>query len=464
MRAWWGVLVALALVSSSFALQATEDRPSFALQAPEGKPSLAWQAPEDKPDPASEAQPERETAPRGPGIFERLGVTGAVRAGYWSSTRNLDAEEHLGAAMLWLKTSRRLSGHVSFLVEGWTALRGPLQDGEATGDLREAFVDLKFGRLDVRAGRQIIAWGRADGVNPTDNLSGQDLTLLVPDDADRRLGATAVRASYYVGDLALTGVWLPEFRGHEFALAAPPPGVSFVRDDERWPGDQWAVRVEQTGSAVDWSVSYFRGKDLAPDLAPAGVQTRAEHMSGILLSHHRVRVVGADMTANLGRVGLRAEGAYVATEDAHGADPFTKNPFVFVVAGADHTWDGRLNLNVQYLFRYVMDDPAMPAGGSDVASVVATQQAILNSQTLRAQHGASFRIAYKWLHDTLEAELAAAAYAGPSGAALRPKIVYAVTDDWKALVGAEIFRGETTALFGLLRHNSTGYVELRWSF
>jgi hypothetical protein len=33
-----------------------------------------------------------------------------------------------------------------------------------------------------------------------------------------------------------------------------------------------------------------------------------------------------------------------------------------------------------------------------------------------------------------------------------------------AKVGAEIFRGETASLFGLLRRNSTGYVELRWSF
>src|SRR5687767_10032815 len=76
-----------------------------------------------------------------PGVFERLGVTGSLRAGYWSSTRNLDDERHLGAGMLWLKTSRRLSSRVSFLAEGWTSLRGPIEDGNATGELREAFVD-----------------------------------------------------------------------------------------------------------------------------------------------------------------------------------------------------------------------------------------------------------------------------------------------------------------------------------
>src|SRR4029079_6673835 len=99
-------------------------------------------------------------------VFERLVVTGAVRAGYWSSTRNLDSEQNIGAGMLWLKTSHKVSDRVSFLAEGWTALRGPLEYGDATGELREAFVDLRFGRLDVRAGRQIIAWGRADGGNP----------------------------------------------------------------------------------------------------------------------------------------------------------------------------------------------------------------------------------------------------------------------------------------------------------
>ena len=192
MRAWWMVAIALTLAV-----------PSRAQEVP---------APEV---PA-------------PGVFERLGVTGAVRAGYWSSTRNLDDEQHVGAGMLWLKTSRRLSGRVSFLAEGWTSLRGPLEDGDATGEVREAFVDVRLGRFDVRAGRQIIAWGRADGINPTDNLSGQDLTLLVPDDADRRLGTTAVRASYYAGDLSFTGVWLPEFRGHEFALPAPPPGAPWT--------------------------------------------------------------------------------------------------------------------------------------------------------------------------------------------------------------------------------------------
>src|SRR5688572_10918868 len=394
------------------------------------------------------------------GLAERLGLTGAVRAGYWNSSRNLDAEDHLGAGMLWLKSSRRLSNRVSFLAEGWASLRGPLEGRDTAGELREAYVDVRLGRLDVRAGRQILAWGRADGVNPTDNLSGQNLTLLVPDDVDRRLGTTAVRASYYLGDLSVTGVWLPEFRAHEFSLPAPPSGVSFLHDAPRWPGTQWALRMEQTGRAIDWSVSYFKGRDTSPDLDVVA--------GAIRLSHHEVRVMGGDMTANLGRFGLRAEAAYVRTDDAAGRDPFIKNPFVFVVAGADRTFGGLLNVNVQYLFRYVLNDSEAglkTRNYEDVfASSVATQQAILNSQTRQTQHGASFRVGYKWLHETLEAEVAAAGYAEPAGAVVRPKVTYALTDHWKLIGGAEIMRGETASLFGLMRQNSTVFSELRWSF
>lgn len=434
--------------------------------------SLAFAAPAKAQEPPGQ-EPLSESSS---GVFDRLGITGSLRGGYWSSTRDLDAEDHLGAAMLWMKAAKPLSTNVSFLAEGWVALSGPAGDSDAKGDLREAFVDLRFGQLDLRIGRQIFAWGRADGVNPTDNLTGEDLTLLAPDDDDRRRGTTALRASYYFGDVSVTGLWLPEFRGHRFPLPAPPPGMSFVRDAREWPGDQWAVRVEQTGRAVDWSASYFDGRDLFPDLSidvgigGAGSAQPARALPGIRLSHHRVRVAGADMAANVGRFALRAEGAYVDTEDSTGTDPFTKNPFVFLVFGGDRTFREYLNLNLQYLFRFVVDYQPAPAPmpmdspGLFLYATVASQQAVLNSQAKRVQHGMSFRVAHKWLRETLEAECAAAAFFGPRGVNIRPKISYAITDHWKVLVGAEIYRGESSSVFGLMRPNTTTYLEARWSF
>src|SRR5688572_7320253 len=319
--------------------------------------------------------------------LEQAGISGSIRGGYWSSTRNLDSEEPFGSGMIWLKSTKQLSPHVSFLIEGWTALRGPASDGEATGEVREAFVDFRFGQLDVRVGRQIIAWGRADGVNPTDNLTGEDLTLLTPDDDDRRLGTTAVRASYYLGGLSFAGIWLPEFRGHRFPLP-PAPGMTLIHERPDWPGDQWALRAEQTGRAVDWSLSYFRGRDLTPDLGARPAPPTFASAAAISLSHRRVRAFGGDIAANLGDIGLRVEGAYVDTEDADGRNPFVKNPFVFIVVGGDRTFGEYLNLNVQYVYRFVRDSRAIGDELAPTAAGIAELQTILNTQTQPVQHGA----------------------------------------------------------------------------
>jgi hypothetical protein len=384
-------------------------------------------------------------------------LSGSVRGGYWSSTRELDRRRPLGAGMAWLKATVPLPHSTTFAAESWGALRGPPEDLDATAELREAFLNVSLGPLEIRAGRQILAWGRADGVNPTGNLAAEDFTLLTPDDADRRLGTTTAVASYYLGGLSLSAIWIPEFRGHTIALPATN-GIQFAHDRPAWPGDQWAIRAEQAGGAVDWSMSVFRGLDLSPDLSAVGTQNRID------LRHHRVTVLGADATTTVGRFGLRAEGAYTFTEDDAGTDPFTRNPFAFIVIGGDRTFIGRFNVNLQYLVR-VLTDFASIDGSSDAAvAALAEQQAILSSQTRRVQHGATIRASYKWLHETLDTEWAAVAYAGPRAIALRPKATYAVTDRVSVAGGAEVFRGEKNSLFRMLRRNSATYVEARWGF
>ena len=72
---------------------------------------------------------------------------------------------------------------------------------------------------------------------------------------------------------------------------------------------------------------------------------------------------------NAGRYGLRAEAAYMGTEDDRGSEPFMKNHNVFIVVGADRAFSDRLNLNVQYMLRYIRQFSASDVGiaysGSD---------------------------------------------------------------------------------------------------
>jgi hypothetical protein len=402
---------------------------------------------------ASSASAQTETA-RSPSLLEQAGATVTFRAGLWSSTRELDRDGPFGAGMLWAKVARPITDRASFLVDGWTSLRGPFGEGRARGELREAFVTFASGPIEVRAGRQIIAWGRADGINPTDNLTAHDLTVLAPDDNDRRLGSTALRVTYAFRDVSATAIWLPEFRSHRIPV---PAGLGDLETAvSEWGAKQFALRIEQTGRAIDWSVSAFRGRDLGPDLGVA--------QPGLSLSYNDVRVFGADATGNLGRFGLRGEVAYTDTEDPDGTMPFVKNPFLAAVFGADRSFREHLNVNVQYLYRFVAEYRLPDPHASELVNLVAIEQAILSGQTRPHQHGASARVSYKWFHDTLEAEVAAAGFAQPSGGVLRPKITYAISDRMKLLAGGELYRGERPSQFGMLRDNSGLFAEVRWSF
>jgi hypothetical protein len=401
------------------------------------------------------------------GTFDRLveavGLSGSLRTGVWSSDRRLDDTGPLAVSSLWLRAAPRLGADASLVVEGWVANEDLFHADATRGELREAYVQLSRGALDLRIGKQIIAWGRADRINPTDVLTPRDYTRLFPEDDDLRLGTPAVKATYQLSrGLAVTGIALPVFEPTTIPIAPPPPSVSIRERTPGAPVSQWAVKLEQVGAGLDWSLSYFDGFDVSPDLA---VDRLIPGRLDLLLRHDRVRVIGADAAATVGRYGLRAEAAYTFTEDPRGRDPFVKNPFFFLVAGADRTFfEGDVNVNVQYILRVIsaFTRPADQVPGE--LRKVAIQSAVIANQLDAATHGAALRINGRWLNQTLETELALVMSFTRLDYALRPKIVYALSDRWRVTVGADVYRGNPPSLFGRLRDNTGAYAEARWNF
>ncbi len=387
-------------------------------------------------------------------------LSGSLRGAYWSSSRSLDDRENLAVGALWLHAASQLAPAVSLSLDGWVRNDDLFQADATSGKFREGYLDLGVGPIDLRIGKQIIAWGRADSINPTDNLTPTDLTLLVPEDTDRRSGTTGIVASYHRGGVSVTGVWLPTFEPDVIPIQRPPPPFILREREPSDPVSQWALKVERTGGRADWSISYYDGFDLRPDLEISDVG-----LSGITLAltHHRIRVIGADVAATWGPYGLRGEAAYTFTEHS-GTRLQVKSPFFFLVVGGDRTFPGNLNVNLQYILRVITDYRSPVDVADPVERAVATEQALINAQLDQSQHSISLRVGKKWLNDTLEGEVAAVVSLTRLDYVLRPKITYAVTDRLKVTVGADVFRGAVRSFFGRLRDTSTAYAELRWDF
>ena len=232
--------------------------------------------------------------------------------------------------------------------------------------LDEAYVNLYLGDVDVRLGKQVYAWGRADGFNPTNNLAAWDFTDVL-DTEDEQLGLVSARAVYYRGAWALEGVLAPDFApstlpgpharwwpelpaavDNPLYPAAGPPRLqvryTFAeadRPDEGLTALQYALRLSGTVRGWDVSTSWFDGFDdlpalhltPSPDLASGATDVR------VMPVYHRRRVVGADFATTVGGAGLHGEAAYYLTDDWDGTDPAVDDPYLHYVVGGDYTLD-----------------------------------------------------------------------------------------------------------------------------
>ena len=167
---------------------------------------------------------------------------------------------------------------------------------------------------------------------------------------------------------------------------------------------------------------------------------------------------------NLDRFGLRGEVAYTFTEDNSGADPFVKNSFLYLVLGAYRSFFEHLNVNIQTIYRRVMNFRDSKSLSNPALQALSIQGTLLNNQFDQDQYGISSRASYKWFNDTLETELLGLIWLTHRDYFVRPKVTYAVTDHFKATVAVELFRGEAQSFLGRLKDFSVGYVELRYDF
>ena len=385
-------------------------------------------------------------------------LSGSVRGSLWNVSKNALGNNDLGIAELWLKASQHIGQDAVLVLDGWARNPDVFHQEKAASLLREGYLNLSNGALDLRIGRQIIVWGRADQLNPTDNLSPRDNTLFVVESDDQRQGAYAIKTTYNFPDLAVTGIFLPYFQPNKQPIVA---GNGVVFSESIPEGGQFAFKLEQSGRAVDWSLSYFQGFDLNPDISIDTIQPVALALS---LQHHKIRVLGADVSTVAGRYGIRAEAAYTWTEDPMGNDPFVKNPFFYGVIGADRTFFEYLNINVQYFIRQVSEYSDPRAISDPLTRSVALQQAVASNQLDNVQQGASLRISNKWLNETLEAEVAAVLNLTYRDYYLRPKLSYSFDDHWKGTLGANLFHGDSNTFFGLLQDRSTVFGEIRYNF
>lgn len=139
-----------------------------------------------------------------------------------------------------------------------------LSEYEAETELAETYLLGSLGRhLDLKAGRQILVWGKSDNIRITDVLNPLDLRSPgLTDMADLRLPVTATRLDLHGGPWTLTGVAVHEIRfnklppyGSDFYPAEGPPPSEEVPADSL-AHSEYALALAGTFHAWDLTLSW----------------------------------------------------------------------------------------------------------------------------------------------------------------------------------------------------------------
>ncbi|MCW7540998.1 hypothetical protein OOT46_24555 [Aquabacterium sp. A7-Y] len=381
---------------------------------------------------------------------------GAIRANYFQSTRTLDDERDLLGATIQAKGSAELAENTVVKLEGRVTDAALNRPGKTDAELTAAYLALRHARWDWRIGKQVIAWGRADGINPTDVITPRDYTVLLPFDEDERLGSWAVHGTYaWTPTLDVSLVWKADFDASTPPMhRGDPPPYRTLRPGGR--PTQVGFRVNRSGDDLDWSVSVYRGYSLLPHAGPSQGPLGAP----IRLTYPVITMLGVDVAKNFSNIGTRLEAAYIKPDQELSSQQPGLRPSLFVVAGVDHTFFPRLNVNLQFFVRRSWQLPGRLTG--KLASAQDFNRATFLQQA-RDVAGMTVRVSNAWLHDILKAEFFVQHYFRDRDTYLNPMLTYDFSDSLRGTVGGQYYIGSGPQ-FGPLKQNRGIFAELRYSF
>lgn len=356
-------------------------------------------------------------------------------------------------------------------------------------ELREAYVNAYVGRLDLRLGHQIVQWGRASGLNPTNNVTPIDLRIRSPYEDDRRLANAGARAFLDLRPVRLEGIWMPLYRATELPPVESPWFVTMGRTEFPAPALEnglFAGKVHLELPAFEASASFLHGYAPMPGLVRAGFgDVGATPEVFIARRAYQHDVVGLDFSTTIRDfIAVRGEAAYRRPVDRE-TGYHVPSPDLQYVLGVDRDL-GPVSVILQYGGRYVLDweehPPAdanfdliqpdmqldqelMDLMGPLVDEELANRNQILAQQTAELQHLLSARLEWLTLHETLSLSVMGMVDVTTEEWLAYPKVSYRISDQMTTSVGGEIYSGPDGTLLGLIDETLTGgYAELRVSF
>ncbi len=360
-------------------------------------------------------------------------------------------------------------------------------------ELKEFWIERTSDSWDLRVGNQIITWGAADQINPTDNWNAHDMTDLFQ--STKLPHGTAKLNLHFpsLPDYTLEILVSPFFRENTLPFAYPESGTADLQKIEsRWlmPAPSKVSTTDLTApinykvaqptypktyqaaarlqflrvGGWDFSTSYFNGVEKMPRMTFLK-QGDASNPSlpitlTLLPSYHRTSIYGLDGAGAFDALktgfGLRFEIAYTAPDNSRVStlpqeqrQDLTKVDSIMSVIGIDHTFEKKiygtvLYMNAMYIHSQDVQSSPFPVGNYTVEGLPTTSpwdKNLVHYTEDRISNKFKFNnvLVYSFVHvDGMDS----------------PSFSYSFSDNLKATAGVDIFFGRKSGFFGQFYDNN----------
>ena len=325
---------------------------------------------------------------------------------------------------------------------------------------RELYLRFSGASTDFTIGKQVFAWGKADGFNPTDNLNPYDyLDFLTAE----KIGVLSAAVAYTGNEAGFDLVFVPLFTparipGFEDRWFAPPDLPFTVNIDDLRIGErllpeqdlenaQVGLRLWATRWGFDVAVTAYQGFDSIPAIAFA-----LDLQTGELVAspaYNEITEYGLSVARVFGPTSLHFEGSYRDTEEDFDDD------FVSYVFG----------LNRSFYVGGAIEEIRLIAEYVDEAFIEYEE----NDRRFTTDLSRPFRdtVLMEWtfvVREGVEMRVAGAYNLEEDDYLVQPLFAYDFTDNWKMEAGLDLIDGDPDTFWGNWENNDRAFIHLDYFF
>lgn len=355
------------------------------------------------------------------------------------------------------KWQARISGHgfydVAYSIQGRDQYTASLLDEyEQELEFDEVYLEGSLtGNLDLKVGRQVVVWGKADNLRVTDILNPLDnRTPGMVDIKYKRLPVTMSKLDYYTGPWNLSGIIINEIRFDS----------NTVYNSDFYPGDTAAVtEIMPTNFALDTQQfalaanGIFSGWDLS--FYQAWVYDSRAHVSYTSSTpqrvHNRVSMSGLAGNIAFGNWLFKGESAWWYGLE-YAAAPDEEFNRIEVMAGVEYTGFSETTLSIEFVNRHIVDFDQDLEASPDYAQEDLQQTALMLSRDF-------------W-NDIMQFKFIASIFGfqGEDGAYERFQLEYDLTDHSTLTGGMIFYQSGDLYAFSEIEDNDRIFLEYSYAF